>query len=151
MSPPSHRPIHTSDSYSQGSTPYIPDFVNPELLYFETALRSSTSLRSIYQSLHFSQQQYRYHIPSLLVLLFVLFPRAQKTKGKLFPIRCHARKLWRVNGSSDFKGLEGIRAALLLSKQCSMATDHRDSFAFLGLVPPFGGHGDTGLWHFLVI
>lgn len=90
--------------------------------------------------------------PLDLVIPLVLFPRGLQTKGKLFsyPLPCQkALESERKLGLQRTRG--GIRAALLLSKQCSMATDQRDSFAFLDLVPPFRGHGDTGLWHFLVI
>lgn len=42
------------------------------------------------------------------------------------------------------KDQRGSELSLLLSKQCSIATDHRDSFAFLDLFPSLG---DTGIWH----
>lgn len=129
--------------HSQGSTPYIPDLVNPELLSFETALHY---LLFIYLSIStFSQQQYRYYIlfnssssPELRTTSRI----SNETEAISYPLPC--QKALESEWKLGLQRTRGDRSSSL-PEHSSIATDHRDSFAFLDLFPSLG---DTGIWHY---
>ena len=125
--------------HSQGSTPYITDLKTQN---FCPSKQLYAVLLFIYLSVStfFSAAVSILHLFPL-VLQLVSSPFFYHTKAISYPLPCQ-----KALESERKLGLQRTRGdqSSSLPEHSSIATDHRDSFAFLDLFPSLG---DTGIWH----